>query len=263
LIPGFIDAHSHLAQYELTWVMPVLSPPPVGDVRSVEDIVDHMCAHIADRRLPEGALVLGQGYDDSLLAEHRQPTRADLDRVSSVHPVMVSHASGHLLVANSVAMRKVGITRDTLDPAGGLIRRDANSEPDGVLEELAMMPMLGLLQPASLKQRLQHLEEIQRLYASHGVTTAQDGISMPEDLELLGEVARRKRLILDVVAYPRWDLLGDLLDGRRALALHPPAPGGTAPGRLRARPAPGDGGPLVVVGYRDRFRIGGIKITAD
>jgi predicted amidohydrolase YtcJ len=267
LLPGFIDAHSHIAQYDATWGMPVLSPPPVGDVGSVEDIVDRLRRHLGARRLPQGTLVLGHGYDDSLLAERRHPTRADLDRVSTVHPVVVIHASGHLLVANSQAMRKVGVSRDTPDPAGGLIRRDPAGEPDGVMEELAGMPFLALLQRAGLERRLKHLGEIQRFYASHGVTTAQDGISMPEDLALLGEAARRKRLILDVVAYPRWDLSRDVLEGRRALVLRPPAPGANTPnwpttGTLPAEKA-GETVPLVLGGYRNRFRMGGIKISAD
>jgi hypothetical protein len=91
------------------------------------------------------------------------------------------------------------------------------------------------------------------------VTTAQDGMSMPVDLALLGEAARRKRLILDVVAYPRWDLSRDVLEGRRALVLRPPAPGANTPnwpttGTLPAEKA-GETVPLVLGGYRNRFRM--------
>lgn len=269
LLPGFIDAHSHIAQYEQTWGLPNLSPPPVGDVRSIADIVARMKAFMADQRIPPGELVLGHGYDDSLLEDRRHPTRVELDRVSTEHPVMLVHASGHLVAVNSAALKKVGYDRSTKDPQGGTIRRDAQGEPNGVCEELAGMPFLALMKPNSIDRQVSNLVEIQEFYARHGITTAQDGISMVQNLRLLREAAARGKLILDIVAYPRWDQFNDVLAGTRKLDVeyHPPMFGccGFDDHTGAAAPAPDfrDDAPVKVGVYQHHFKIGGIKITGD
>ncbi|MBP7828804.1 MAG: amidohydrolase [Kiritimatiellae bacterium] len=269
LLPGFIDPHSHVAAYETGWGLPVLNPPPVGDVTCIADLVAKLKAYVVEKQLPGGALVLGNGYDDGLLAEKRHPTRADLDRVSTNHPVLIVHASGHLLVANSLALQKVGITKDTPDPAGGVIRRDANGEPNGVMEELAALPFLKLIVPRSMDEQIRNLEEVLCYYASLGITTAQDGISMPENIALLNEAARRNTLILDVVSYPRWDFYNDVLSGERKLDIEYHFPGDTCD-RIFVPASGASAGPEVLadgkgkVGiYVNRLKYAGIKITGD
>jgi len=74
-----------------------------------------------------GKWVTGFGYDDTLLAEKRHPTRAELDGVSTEHPVVAMHVSGHMLVANSVALELVDISADTPDPEGGVIDQQPGS----------------------------------------------------------------------------------------------------------------------------------------
>ncbi|WP_157267851.1 amidohydrolase [Azohydromonas aeria] len=242
LVPGFIDAHSHLAQMETTWGTPNLNPPPVGAIRSIEDIVAAMRRHVQEQDIAPGETVLASGYDDSMLAERRHPTRADLDRVSTAHPVLAVHASGHLLAANSRALAAVGYGRHTQDPPGGVVRRGADGEPDGVVEELAALPFMQLPKPRDMEARLRNLLQIQDHYAARGTTTAQDGISLLHDVALMREAAGRGLLKLDLVAYPRWDQFNDMLAGKSAPAADVAAPDG---------------------GYRGRFRIGGMKITCD
>lgn len=272
LVPGFIDAHSHLAQMETTWGTPNLNPPPVGTIRSIEDIVAVMRSHLEEHAIAPGETVLASGYDDSLLAERRHPTRADLDRVSTAHPVLAVHASGHLLAANSRALAAVGYDRRTQDPPGGVVRRSADGEPDGVVEELAALPFMQLLKPRDMEARLRNLLQIQDHYAAQGTTTAQDGISLLHDVALMREAARRGLLKLDLVAYPRWDQFNDVLAGRRTLEVEMAAPGAFGADTLRpvaaasasASAAALPRGRRALVGsYRNRFRIGGIKITCD
>ena len=86
LIPGFIDAHGHFPGSGLTTQGPDLSSPPVGDVESIEQIVEKLRAHSAN--IPKGEWVLGLSYDDTLVAEKRHPTRHDLDRASTEHPIV-------------------------------------------------------------------------------------------------------------------------------------------------------------------------------
>ncbi|MFN5697061.1 MAG: amidohydrolase family protein, partial [Cyanobacteriota bacterium] len=132
LLPGFIDAHGHLPDYVATWGRPDLSPPPVGKTRRIADIQATVRSYLASHPAPAGQLQFFMGYDDSLLEEKRHPTRADLDAVSATVPILLIHASGHLVVANSPALALVKIGKATPDPAGGHIPRDAASgEPNG------------------------------------------------------------------------------------------------------------------------------------
>jgi hypothetical protein len=134
LLPGFYAAHDHFpgsGRVELYQVD--LNSPPIGSMRSVDDIV----AALRERatRTAPGQWIVGRGYDDTLIAQQRHPTRHDLDRASSDHPIWIVHTSGHLGVANTRALALAGINKDTPQPAGGAIRKDAAGEPTGVIEE--------------------------------------------------------------------------------------------------------------------------------
>ena len=104
LMPGFIDPHSHMAQQVPRWGVPTLSPPPVGDVTSIADIVVKLKAYIADNKIPAGTPILAMGYDDSLLKEGHHPTAAELDPISSEHPIALLHQSGHLGAVNTAML---------------------------------------------------------------------------------------------------------------------------------------------------------------
>ena len=122
LLPGFIDTHGHFLGVGRGLDTLSLHSPPVGDVTDVDGLVGKIRAWIAERDIPPGETVLGSGYDDSLLAERRHPTRDDLDRASTRHRIVLTHVSGHLRAANSAALAASGVTADTPDPPGGLIR---------------------------------------------------------------------------------------------------------------------------------------------
>ena len=102
LLPGFVDAHSHFPGSGISAIAADLNSPPIGDKTNMAEVLDALRAEAA-RRDP-GEWVSGFGYDDTLLAEQRHPTRAELDQVSREHPVVAMHVSGHMLVANSMAL---------------------------------------------------------------------------------------------------------------------------------------------------------------
>ncbi len=155
LAPGFIDGHAHVNGFGLQAVGANLLAPPDGQVTTIDALVEALTdwANSSDDDTRMG-WIFGMGYDDAVLAEGRHPTRDDLDRVSTDVPVIVIHISGHFAVVNSNGLEKIGYTADTPHPEGGIIRRrEGSSEPNGVLEELAAIPVyMAELTPSPIRR---------------------------------------------------------------------------------------------------------------
>jgi len=210
LLPGFIDAHGHFSAVARNLALLDLSSPPVGEVRSIDDIVQRLRQEISDQQVPPGELVYGFGYDDSLLAEGRHPTRDDLDRATTEHPVVIRHVSGHLLAANSLALANAGIDATTPDPDGGIIRRRSSSgEPDGVMEETAMalLSTAGRRQSPAAQARL--LRQAVDLYSGYGITTIQDSNVSSAHVARLKALGVEVPFKVDIVAYIMANPLSD------------------------------------------------------
>ena len=210
LLPGFIDAHGHFSGVSRYADLLDLSSPPVGGIRSIEDIVRALRLRIEQQQIPDGELVFGFGYDDSLLAEARHPNRDDLDRASTDHPIVVRHVSGHLLAANSMALRQAGIDSATENPEGGIIRRrEGSNEPDGVMEETAMAAFSG----SSANMDMQELSRLRReaidIYAGYGITTIQDANISKAYADLLRAEGASEPYKVDIVAFIMANPLSD------------------------------------------------------
>lgn len=232
MLPGFIDAHGHMGFVGQNAAMAQLQPPPVGKVESIAQLQDALRSFARQRSLP---VIIGNGYDDSQLAERRHPTRADLDAVSETVPILLLHVSGHFASMNSAMLKMVGYNAETADPVGGVIRRDADGKtPNGVIEETAMHPLLKLLAPPNLEASIAPLVTAAKIYASYGITTGQDGRVMPENWAALDEAAKRNLLPIDVVS---------LVSFEREW-----------PATVRER---------IGKSYSGRLRIAGIKLTLD
>ncbi len=174
LMPGFIDAHGHFPGSALTVINADLNSPPIGDKKTMVDVMAALKS-LAERT-PAGDWVIAMGYDDTLLAEKRHPTRAELDEVSTTHPVVAIHVSGHMSVANSLALEAVGIDANTPDPEGGVIgRREGSSEPNGLLQEAAQWDVVAHIYDVGLLDSYRMIKIAANEYAARGVTTAQSG----------------------------------------------------------------------------------------
>jgi len=237
LLPGFVDAHGHMMMGGLQALAANLLAPPDGEVRDIASLQatlrDWMSAN--QGFVKQAGLIIGFGYDNATLAEKRHPTRDDLDAVSKDLPVVLVHQSGHLLAVNSKALEMTGVNADTPDPQGGVIRRrERSSEPDGVLEELAAFPVLiKLLQPIGKEGFMAFARAGAGLWARFGYTTADEGRSVPGTAVLLREVADTEGYPIDVVTYP------DVLAGKEFIEQN------------------------LSQTYRNRFRVGGAKLTID
>ncbi|MEZ5501440.1 MAG: amidohydrolase [Halioglobus sp.] len=174
MLPGFIDAHGHFPGSGMRVIAADLNSPPIGDKRNMADILAALREQAA--RTSSDKWVTGFGYDDTLLAEQRHPTRAELDTVSTELPVVAMHVSGHMLVANSKALALAGIDATTPDPEGGVIGREPGTrEPNGLLEETARLGMIRQMQNLGLVDTYRLMKAAANEYAAIGVTTAQSG----------------------------------------------------------------------------------------
>ncbi len=167
VMPGFNDAHVHLASAGLA----KLTLDFTG-VRSLAELQQRIRARLAD--VQPGDWLRGHGWDQSLWDPPRIPTRLDLDAVSKDHPMLFSRVDGHSAVANSLALKLAGITKETPNPPGGEIVRDVQGEPTGWLKEEATGLVERLIPALTLAQRKRALELALQEAAAHGVTSVQD-----------------------------------------------------------------------------------------
>lgn len=170
LAPGFFAPHDHFPGAGNVAVHLVdLNSPPIGRIETMAELIEALRERAL--QVPAGTWVVGRGYDDTLLREQRHPTRGDLDLVSTEHPIWITHISGHLGVANTKALEVAGITRDTPQPNGGVIRKDPTTgEPTGIFEESGSL-ITRHIPARNRAQRFASIEWANREYLSKGVTT--------------------------------------------------------------------------------------------
>ena len=200
MLPGFIDPHGHIFAIAQTLTITNLS-----EAKSKEELVSMLKKSLEENPLKEGEWLIGFGYDNTKYENEEHPTKVDLDEVSKTIPIFISHASGHLAVANSKALEAFGyVGEDYTVPEGGIVRTlEGSKEPNGILEETACLsPEKRKCIPApSVDTMMNCLKKAQDIYASLGITTCQDA-SVDEGIHKMLELAGSKGLItLDIVGF--------------------------------------------------------------
>ena len=201
VLPGFNDSHVHLFDGSAK-----LAQVKLKDARSPEELARRIAAHA--KTLPKGEWVLGGTWDDQAFARPRLPTRQDVDALTPETPVVVDRYDGHTALANGLALALAGVTRETKDPPGGEIVRDARGEPTGILKDAAMGLVSRVVPPPSAEARLRTIRAGLRHAASLGVTSVQDMGPAPGDVAVYAELLERGELTLRVSAAPpetRWE----------------------------------------------------------
>ncbi len=214
VVPGFNDAHAHLAVAAEDMLHLDLS---IDAVSSLAEIAAKLRAELA--HTPPGGWIRGSRYDDAKMAEGRVLTRWDLDEISREHPIMVLHVAGHWGVVNSKALELGGIGESSEAPPGGKFGRDGNGRLNGILFETAIFDFAypqatrlpQTIAPASTPEdRLRGLQLAMRAFHAAGITSVTDAMIGPDDIALLQEAQRRGALTMRVnmlLHYEHYDLL--------------------------------------------------------
>lgn len=241
LLPAFLDGHGHFYSVGLTAMYGNVLPPPDGPGADFNSIIETMNKYKETEEakyiLNKLGWIMGNGYDDSQLMEKDHPKASDLDKISTEYPVILVHKSGHLACVNTKGLEMIGYTSETPNPEGGVIRRDDNGNPNGVLEEAAffhaLFPLAGKM---DAEMSAKAIKKGQDEYAKKGYLTAQDGRTTTEQLVSLRDAADDSLYYLDVVAYP------DITLGIKGINEGNYPPSHT---------------------YQNKFRVGGVKLTLD
>ena len=205
MLPGFVDSHGHAVMGGLQALSANLLAPPDGEVKNIANLQDTLRSWLSENTemVDKAQLIVGFGYDQSQLKELRHPTRDDLDAVSTDTPIIIVHQSGHFGAANSKALELTGVSADTANPPGGIIRKGNDGEPNGVLEENAFFLVLVKLLSGLGEQGLRAFSAAgPELWARFGYTTAQEGRAAPPLVEVMKKVAAEGGFKIDIVVYP-------------------------------------------------------------
>ena len=197
VVPGFIDTHNHAGGTTLLYEVLVGNPFEVEFV-SIASIVAKLRARA--QTTPPGTWVSGYFHDDTKLTDKRLITRADLDQVSTEHPVVVRHRGGHTAFYNSKAFELAKVTKATPAPAGGTFDRNAEGELSGRVTDRAM----GVLNAAGARPVFSEAERerrerdgvahISKEFARYGLTTVHHeggDLAAMQDVRARGELRHR------------------------------------------------------------------------
>lgn len=205
VLPGLFDAHGHFLIEAMaeTLFVPLFSVP-IGEIKTIDDIVATLKTY--DEEHPQDTII-GFGYDDTKLAEGRLPDRHDLDKVSEEKPVIAMHQSFHIGSANTKALEIAGIDEHYEAPEGSVVYKDEDGFPTGAIEETpALMPLLKKILFPFVKRN--HMFNViargSKEYLSHGITTANEGAGLKDQMKLYKLAALfnklKIRLIFNVLA---------------------------------------------------------------
>lgn len=204
VLPGFNDSHVHflMGGFSLTNVN-------LRDAKSPEEMARRLSAYA--KTIPKGQWILGGDWDHENWPQAPLPTKEMIDAATPDHPVFVSRLDGHMALANSLAIKLSGVTKETKDPDGGLIVRDAQGEPTGVFKDSAE----GLIKvpERSFDEKLRAARAATEFAATMGVTSmtdmsADDDVGLYQAMLERGELKTRLYAIRSIVSWEAFEKVG-------------------------------------------------------
>ncbi len=211
MLPGFIDGHSHFAGLANS-----LSQCDLSEAGDFEEVIQKMKSFIREHKIPEGVWVAGTNYDHNFLKEKRHPDRQVLDQISKTHPIVIIHASSHMGVANTLALKEQGLDGSVENPAGGRYgRENGGRELDGYMEENAFVQFRNAMPVPGMEDLMKLFDQAQKIYASYGITTMQEGMVTAPLFQLLRYAEKQEKLYLDLAGYVDLEHSEELLTGHK------------------------------------------------
>jgi predicted amidohydrolase YtcJ len=200
IIPAFDDTHNHLM-----FAAQNMGLVPVDQAHTLAEFIDLIRQRAA--RTPPGTWIqTSAAWHEVSLAEGRLPTAPELDEATREHPVVVRRG-GHVAIANSLALKLGGITRDTPDPQGGTIVRFPDGTPNGVLIEApAHAPVTDLVPAMTFDEMIEGLKLACQEYNSYGIGSVRDPFVMGNQMPVYqalweqNDLTVRSRLMLSPMA---------------------------------------------------------------
>jgi len=194
--PGLLDAHAHFSGGGADRLFVIdLSYP---NVERIADVAAAIRAKVATSA--KGAWIQGRGWDEGKLVERRVLTARDIDAVSPDNPVVLTQTTGHYVVANSAALRLAGVTKETRDPPGGTIDRNADGTPTGLLREGAAGLVRRLVPSRSAAETEAGIRDFVKAFNAEGMTGLKDPGISSETWELYRKVEQDGALNVRVFA---------------------------------------------------------------
>lgn len=199
VFPGFNDAHVHFISGGYS-----LSSVDLRDAKSPKEMARRLSEYA--KTIPKGRWILGGDWDHEKWPGAPLPTKEMIDAATPEHPVFVNRLDGHMALANSLALKLAGVTKDTKEPAGGVVVRDQNGEPTGVLKDAAESLVERAIPTKSFEENHAAARAATEHAAKMGVTSLTD-MSAGEDVGVYqymlehGELKTRIYAIRSIVSW--------------------------------------------------------------
>jgi predicted amidohydrolase YtcJ len=201
VLPGFNDSHTHFMSGGFQ-----LSSVDLRSANSPKEFAERI--RVFAEKLPKGRWITGGDWDHERWPEARLPTKELIDDFTADTPVFVNRLDGHMALANSLALKLAGVTRQTLDPPGGVIVRDPKTgEPTGILKDAAQSFVWKIKPPSTFEEKLAAARAATNHAASLGVTSIQD-VSAGTDVGVYQTLLDRGELktrIYAIAPLPAWE----------------------------------------------------------
>ncbi|HEV2118872.1 MAG TPA: amidohydrolase [Candidatus Bathyarchaeia archaeon] len=223
-VPGLADSHVHLLGYGM-----LLRTLDLSSARSIAEI-QTMLAKVASGK-PKDQWILGRGWDQEKLRDHRYPDRSDVD--ITTNPAFFRRICGHVAVANSTALAKAGVDENTPDPFGGEIERDSTGKPNGILKERAL-EIVSRSVPRHEKETREALLVASQKLLEQGVTSLHCIIEDDQEFKALKDLKHQGKIAQTIYAILPMNMLEQVASMEDELAV-----------------------------WGNGFRIGGIKLFLD
>ncbi len=202
VLPGFNDSHVHFMGIGNQFFSIDLR-----EAKTPQEIVERIKYYV--KFLPKGSWILGGGWNHENWMPNELPTKKLIDAATPDHPVFIYHSNARMVLTNSLALKMAGVNKNTKDVEGGLIVRDEQGEPTGILKDKAINLVKASAPKNAIKDKLAAAETASNYAASLGVTSVQD-MQSDNNTDIFRELARQGRLktrIYDCLSLSEWQKL--------------------------------------------------------